>query len=324
MLPDSNEILSIAGVVPIHDALGTVLGGVNSSGALAFQNTYDPFGGFAASGSPPSGYGRVYGMAGIEYDPTGLYHAGARYYSPILQRFLSEDPVRGKANMYLYAGNNPVTGSDVSGMAGDCPSGNCGITGGQENIPNDPSGLFALFEEILSALGLGGGSNSAPNYARFQKAVAFGRFNATAGLQSYALVLAQTGPRAYVLQRSGTSIPRRPDFRTVGINYGSGIVAGSLDISVDRYNHMYVAPGIAVGPSLLPLSGSYSRGWLNQRSTPTPGETNNFLTGHSIDASGGFVVGGGLAWTPGFGTATHLGFFSPQAGVAYHCGFAIR
>src|SRR5581483_9680389 len=213
VLPDSNEILSIAGVVPIHDALGTVLGGVNSSGALAFQNTYDPFGGFAASGSPPSGYGRVYGMAGIEYDPTGLYHAGARYYSPILQRFLSEDPVRGKANMYRYAGNNPVTGSDVSGMAGDCPSGNCGITGGQENIPNDPSGLFALFEEILS--GLGRGSNSAPNYARFQKAVAFGRFNATAGLQSYALVLAQTGPRADVLQRSGTSIPRRPDFRTV-------------------------------------------------------------------------------------------------------------
>jgi hypothetical protein len=39
VLPDSNEILSIAGVVPIHDALGTVLGGVNSSGALAFQNT---------------------------------------------------------------------------------------------------------------------------------------------------------------------------------------------------------------------------------------------------------------------------------------------
>jgi RHS repeat-associated protein len=193
VLPDSNEILSIAGVVPIHDALGTVLGGVNSSGALAFQNTYDPFGGFAASGSPPSGYGRVYGMAGIEYDPTGLYHAGARYYSPILQRFLSEDPVRGKANMYLYAGNNPVTGSDVSGMAGDCPSGNCGITGGQENIPNDPSGLFALFEEILSALGLGGGSNSAPNYQRFLNAVTFGRFNGSVGLQPTNVVVTQGG-----------------------------------------------------------------------------------------------------------------------------------
>jgi RHS repeat-associated protein len=132
-------------------------------------------------------------MAGIEYDPTGLYHAGARYYSPILQRFLSEDSVRGKANMYLYAGNNPVTGSDVSGMAGDCPSGNCGITGGQENIPNDPSGLFALFDQILSALGLGGGTNSAPNYQRFLNAVTFGRFNGSVGLSDNVLVLGQSG-----------------------------------------------------------------------------------------------------------------------------------
>ncbi len=56
-----------------------------------------------------------------------------------------------------------------------------------------PSGLFALFEEILSALGLGGGTNSAPNYARFQKAVAFGRFNDTAGISSNTLVLTQSG-----------------------------------------------------------------------------------------------------------------------------------
>jgi RHS repeat-associated protein len=28
-------------------------------------------------------------LAGMEFDPTGVYHAGARYYNPELQRFIS-------------------------------------------------------------------------------------------------------------------------------------------------------------------------------------------------------------------------------------------
>ena len=53
-------------------------------------------------------------MAGIEFDPTGLYHANARYYHPTLQRFISEDPARqggSGANLFTYAGNNPVGGA---------------------------------------------------------------------------------------------------------------------------------------------------------------------------------------------------------------------
>lgn len=188
-LPDSNEIIDLNGTVPIHDALGTVLGGVNSNGALAFQNTYDPFGGFTISGTPPSGYGQVYGMAGIEYDPTGLYHAGPRYYSPILQRFLSEDPIRGKANMYGYAGNNPITESDPSGLcapgySGGEEGGCLNISGGQENVPDPSGGLGALLAGIFQAIFGGGGGNPAPNFQRLQNAVAFGRFNQSVGLPS--------------------------------------------------------------------------------------------------------------------------------------------
>ncbi|HEY6418989.1 MAG TPA: hypothetical protein VIX59_08300 [Candidatus Binataceae bacterium] len=64
----SNEVLPIAGIVPIHDALGSVLAAVNSSGAFQYQYTYDPFGNFTTSGQPPSGYGNAYAMAGIEID----------------------------------------------------------------------------------------------------------------------------------------------------------------------------------------------------------------------------------------------------------------
>ncbi|HTT76557.1 MAG TPA: RHS repeat-associated core domain-containing protein [Candidatus Binataceae bacterium] len=124
-VPGSNEILTIGGAVQVHDALGSVLGGISASGGFAYQYSYDSFGNFTVSGTPPSGYGNVYTLAGMEFDPDGMYHAGARYYHPGVQRFISEDPERGKANLYTYAGNNPVSGSDPSGMGclnGDCPN----------------------------------------------------------------------------------------------------------------------------------------------------------------------------------------------------------
>ncbi|GEM_PF-3940526 len=241
-LPDSNEILNLNGVVPIHDALGTVLGGVNSSGTFAFQNTYDPFGGFTTSGSPPSGYGQVYGMAGIEYDSTSLYHAGPRYYSPVLQRFLSEDPVRGKANMYLYATNNPVTGSDISGLQGFCPNGDCASgAGGQENAPTDSTGLIGLVASIIQdILGAASGGNPAPNYQRSQNAMAFGRFNRTGGIDR-ANVYAQSGGIVEV-QDEGDDAEEEEKAQEEEESEDEGIIAGVLGGLIDSTEED--APGI--------------------------------------------------------------------------------
>src|SRR5207244_13406635 len=49
---------------------------------------------------------------------TGLYHTQARYYSPVLARFLSEDPLRHGAgvNFFDYAGNDPINQSDTAGL----------------------------------------------------------------------------------------------------------------------------------------------------------------------------------------------------------------
>ena len=55
---------------------------------------------------------------------TGLYYYRARYYSPALGRFISEDPsqFQGGANFYAYAGGSPTNFTDARGLAWDLPS----------------------------------------------------------------------------------------------------------------------------------------------------------------------------------------------------------
>ncbi len=56
---------------------------------------------------------------GRENDETGLYYYRARYFSPEMQRFISEDPIAilGKINAYAYTDNNPVNYTDPTGLA---------------------------------------------------------------------------------------------------------------------------------------------------------------------------------------------------------------
>ncbi|HUA32634.1 MAG TPA: RHS repeat-associated core domain-containing protein, partial [Candidatus Binataceae bacterium] len=59
-------------------------------------------------------------FAGMEYDgATSLFHTLNRYYSPQLQRWLSEDPVGvrgGSTNFPSYAGNDPIDKIDPTGL----------------------------------------------------------------------------------------------------------------------------------------------------------------------------------------------------------------
>jgi len=102
-------------VVPLTDALGSTIALVNSNGSIATTYSYDPFGNTATAGAAsanPSQY------TGRENDGNGLYFYRARYYSPVLHRFISEDPLGLSAgpNAYAYALDNPISFSDPSGL----------------------------------------------------------------------------------------------------------------------------------------------------------------------------------------------------------------
>lgn len=83
----------------LRDALGSTLALSDSSG-IQTQYTYDPFGNTASSGTQSTNASQY---TGRENDGTGLYYYRARYYSPALQRFISEDPIAfmgGDVNLY--------------------------------------------------------------------------------------------------------------------------------------------------------------------------------------------------------------------------------
>ena len=62
---------------------------------------------------------------GQMYDGTaGQYYLRARFYNPVVGRFLQEDTYRGDGlNLYAYCANNPVMYYDPSGYAQLCPGG---------------------------------------------------------------------------------------------------------------------------------------------------------------------------------------------------------
>jgi RHS repeat-associated protein len=100
------------------DALGSALALADTSGVVQTQYMFDPFGATTASGAANS---NALQFTGRENDGTGLYDYRERYYSPGLQRFISEDPIgfAGGTNLYAYVGNDPTDFTDRLGLAPD-------------------------------------------------------------------------------------------------------------------------------------------------------------------------------------------------------------
>jgi len=98
----------------LTDALGSTVALTNASGGNVAQYTYDPHGNTTVAGSSTS----AFQFTGRENDNTALYYYRARYLSPGIDRFISEDPLglAGGINDYAYAGNDPVDNADSSGM----------------------------------------------------------------------------------------------------------------------------------------------------------------------------------------------------------------
>jgi len=106
----------------ITDHLGSVRLVVDvATGAVAQRLDYDEFGRIVSDNNP--GF-QPFGFAGGLYDPdTKLVRFGARDYDAETGRWTAKDPIGfagGAANLYAYAGSDPVNSVDISGL---CPCG---------------------------------------------------------------------------------------------------------------------------------------------------------------------------------------------------------
>ena len=133
-----------------HDVKGsTVALTVPGGSGPAETYTYSDY------GAPQSGMWLAYQYAGYRYDSeTGLYYMPARYYSPALGRFLQSDPVgfRGGANLYAYAGNDPVNLVDPTGLTPDGGGGGGTVTAEASATVNTFfMGLFGVPKVTVSA-----------------------------------------------------------------------------------------------------------------------------------------------------------------------------
>ena len=80
------------------------------------SSPYEPYGEMQSQGASTN----PYQFTGRENDGTGLYYYRARYYSYLLKRFISEDPIglAGGPNSYAYADGDPVDFNDPYGLFG--------------------------------------------------------------------------------------------------------------------------------------------------------------------------------------------------------------
>ncbi|MFC0038644.1 RHS repeat-associated core domain-containing protein [Actinomadura rayongensis] len=127
-----------------------------------------PYG--APRGTAPNTWPDGHGFLDKPQDTvTGLTSMGARWYDPVTGRFVSLDPVfqpddDQQQNGYTYAGSNPVTRSDPSGLDGPLPPGeqNC-LYGGKCDSDglHDPGWTFC---HLFGLCGHHGGGGSSGGY----------------------------------------------------------------------------------------------------------------------------------------------------------------
>jgi RHS repeat-associated protein len=93
---------------------GDVVMATDASGAVVGEYAYTTFG---EQLSVTGTYTPRFTFSSKERDTSGLIYHGFRYYSPVLCRWISEDPIRefGGINLYQFVGNNPVNFIDPHG-----------------------------------------------------------------------------------------------------------------------------------------------------------------------------------------------------------------
>lgn len=104
----------------LTDLLGSTVALTDSTSAIRQRYSYDPYGNTEQSDST-TGFTNPYQYTGREADTPGLYFYRARYYSPLMMGFISQDKLwfgGGQLSFYAYVGGDPADYTDPSGLGG--------------------------------------------------------------------------------------------------------------------------------------------------------------------------------------------------------------
>jgi RHS repeat-associated protein len=101
----------------LTDQLGSVIRQIDEAESTQSQTAYSPYGEAQTTGDDQ---GNSTEYTGRENDDTGLYFYRARYFDPVLKRWISEDPIgtAGGVNTYAYVENDPLNQIDPLGLMG--------------------------------------------------------------------------------------------------------------------------------------------------------------------------------------------------------------
>ena len=129
MLGDEQGSTSVMMPV-VLDGSGAMVPAVLADAAGVVRTAYTPYGQLRGADNVAVDRGW---LGQVEDSGTGLTYLNARYYDPVLQRFLSPDPLMNPGDprtldAYRYAENNPVVFTDASGLFAACS----GVSGAAE------------------------------------------------------------------------------------------------------------------------------------------------------------------------------------------------
>jgi RHS repeat-associated protein len=105
----------------IADNVGSTIGLADSGGTVARTYTYDTDGIETTAGGGPDTWIKFQGGHLLGSSANGIIHFGARYYEPSTGRWTQPDPLLQpsdlvQANRYAFVGNDPINGSDPTGL----------------------------------------------------------------------------------------------------------------------------------------------------------------------------------------------------------------